>query len=181
MWDAVHGALRRANRLVALLLGAALMAVTVFILFEVAARKLGTGTIGGSEEISAYVMAALSSWGLACALAERAHVRIDYIRQKLAEPGRVLMDLFAMVVTNATVILIAVKCWPVLEKTLKRGSTANTVLETPMWIPQGIWFAGWIWFAATATLVTLAGIAFFLDGRRDALDRAIGMGSELDQ
>lgn len=178
--EQLDGALRRANRLVALILGAVLVAVVIFILIDVIGRKTGWGSLGGSDEISGYVMAAVASWGLACALAERAHVRIDLIRTRLAEPGQGLMDLFAMIVTNGIVLLIAWYCWPVLQKTIERGSRANTPLETPLWIPQGIWFSGWAWFALTATALSLIGLVYLVQGKRAQLSAAIGLGSELD-
>ena len=179
--ETLEGALRRANRLVALVLGAALVATAIFVLIDVTGRKTGWGSLGGSDEISGYVMAAVASWGLACALLDRAHVRIDLIRQKLNETGQAVMDIFAMIVTNGVVLLIAYQCWPVLQKTIERGSRANTPLETPLWIPQGIWFAGWAWFALSATLLSLIGIAYLARGERAKLNTSIGLGSELDQ
>jgi len=181
MVETLEGALRRANHLVALILGVALLATVVFVLIDVVGRKTGWGSLGGSDEISGYVMAAVASWGLACTLIERSHVRIDLIRQNLAAPGQVLMDLFAMIVTNGIVLLIAYYCWPVLQKTIKYGSRANTPLETPLWIPQGIWFSGWAWFAFTATALSVIALSYFVTGRREALAASIGMGSELDQ
>ncbi|MDB6177179.1 TRAP transporter small permease [Paracoccus sp. Z330] len=177
----LQGAVTRANRAVALILGVALVLTVLFILSDVILRKLGAGSLGGSDEISGYVMAAVASWGMACALIERAHVRIDVIRHKLSRPGRAAMDLFAMIVTNATVILIAWHCWPVLQKTLERGSRANTPLETPLWIPQGIWFSGWVWFALCATVLTFAGIAHLRARRHEAFETTLGIGSEIEE
>ena len=181
MIDATLGALRRANRAIALILGAGLILTVLFILTDVILRKLGSASLGGSDEISGYVMAAVASWGLACALLERAHVRIDVIRLKLAPPAQMAMDLFAMLVTNGVVLLIAWQSWPVLGKTLERGSRANTPLETPLWIPQGIWFAGWLWFAISATALSLIGIAFLRAARRDDFDTVLGIGSEVPE
>ncbi|MGR3552292.1 TRAP transporter small permease subunit [Paracoccus sp. (in: a-proteobacteria)] len=181
MIDATLGALRRANRAIALILGAGLILTVLFILTDVILRKLGSASLGGSDEISGYVMAAVASWGLACALLERAHVRIDVIRLKLARPAQMAMDLFAMLVTNGVVLLIAWQSWPVLGKTLERGSRANTPLETPLWIPQGIWFAGWLWFAISATALSLIGIAFLRAARRDDFDTVLGIGSEVPE
>ncbi|MEO1959938.1 MAG: TRAP transporter small permease [Paracoccus sp. (in: a-proteobacteria)] len=181
MIDATLGALRRANRAIALILGAGLILTVLFILTDVILRKLGSASLGGSDEISGYVMAAVASWGLACALLERAHVRIDVIRLKLARPAQMAVDLFAMLVTNGVVLLIAWQSWPVLGKTLERGSRANTPLETPLWIPQGIWFAGWLWFAISATALSLIGIAFLRAARRDDFDTVLGIGSEVPE
>jgi len=77
-------------------------------------------------------------------------------------------------------LLVAVQCWPVLEKTILRGSTANTPLETPLWIPQGIWFGGWLWFALTSTALTLIGLYYLLSGHTKDFDATLGMGSELE-
>ena len=180
MWEKIYGALRRANQIIARILGLGLVLSALFIIVDVVLRKSSFGSLGGSDEISGYVMATLASWGLAFALVERAHVRIDFMRQKLASNQRMLIDLFAMIATNAVVVLIMVKCWPVLEKTLARGSTANTVLETPMWIPQGIWFTGWLWFAFSTTVLSLVGIAYLSRGLSREFDAALGMGSEID-
>lgn len=181
MTDRLHDALGRANRIVALILGVALLLTVAFILADVILRKFSLGSLGGSDEVSGYVMAAVASWGLACALVERAHVRIDVLRQRLAPPAQAAMDLFAMIVTNGVVLLIAWHCWPVLQKTIERGSRANTPLETPLWIPQGIWFSGWLWFALTATALSLIGVFHLAARRRQEFDAAIGMGSELDE
>lgn len=177
----MEGALRRANRIVALLLGLALVATVAYVLVDVIGRKTAWESLGGSDEISGYVMAAVASWGLSCALLDRAHVRIDFIRQKLRTNGQALMDIFSMIVTNGVVLLIAYQCWPVLQKTLESGSRANTALETPLWIPQGIWFAGWAWFALSATALSLVGIAYFATGKQARLADSIGLGSEIDQ
>lgn len=180
MVDTLHGALRRANRLIALILGLALVLTVLFILTDVTLRGLGRGSLGGSDELSGYVMAAVASWGLACALIQRAHVRIDVIRLKLAAPGRAAMDILAMIITNAVVLLVAYQSWPVLKRTLAQGARANTPLETPMWIPQGIWFAGWLWFALTATALTLIALVYLVAGRREALEATAGIGSEVE-
>jgi TRAP-type C4-dicarboxylate transport system permease small subunit len=180
MIDTLYGALRRANRIVALVLGLALVLTVLFILTDVILRKMGQGSLGGSDEISGYVMAAVASWGLSFALIERAHVRIDVLRLKLQPMGRMVMDVLAMIVTNAVILLIAFRSWPVLEKTLERGSRANTPLEPPLWIPQGIWFSGWLWFAFTATALSLIALSHVISGRQQALDATIGIGSEVE-
>lgn len=180
MIDRLHSALRSANRWIALLLGWLVLAAVGFVLIDVVMRKMQWGSLGGSDELSGYVMAVVSSWGLGCALVERAHVRIDVLRQQLGRRGRASLDLVAMAVTTAVVTLVAWHCWPVLRKSLDRGSRANTPLETPLWIPQSLWFSGWVWFALSSILLLAIGIAYLMSARQDAFDSAIGLGSELD-
>ena len=94
-------------------------------------------------------------------------------------PGRVLFDLASMLILAAVISLIAVKCWPVLEKSLTNASRANTPLETPLWWVQLPWLAGWVWFAVMSWLVFLAALAMV--ARRDwqAAEGAIGTMGEL--
>lgn len=177
MTDTILSALRRSNRLIALAVGLLLIATILFILLDIALRQVGL-SFGGSEEISGYVMAGVASWGLAFALLDQAHVRIDLLRLKLRPAGKAAFDLLAILALAATAAVIAWHAWSVLEKTLARGSTANTVLETPLWIPQSVWFAGWVWFALSSGLLAL--VAAVLLARRDLARMEAVVGTRAD-
>ena len=172
-------ALRRANRAAAILVGVLLLACAAIVLLYIALRWLG-GSLGGTDEISGYVMAVAASWGMGFALLELGHVRIDILRGRAGTAGRAAFDLFAMLVLSATVTLIAVRCWPVLDRSLANGSRANTPLETPLALVQGPWLAGWIWFALTSWLTFAAALLLVL--RRDfhAAEAAIGAFGEAE-
>lgn len=71
--------LRWLNRLVAMLIGATLFACAAFVLADIILRKFGS-SLGGTDEISGYVMAIVTSWGMGFALLELSHVRIDILR-----------------------------------------------------------------------------------------------------
>ncbi len=75
--------LRRLNRWVAMVIGLVLLACVIFVLLDVGLRKLGT-SFGGTDEVSGYVMAIVTSWGMGFALLELAHVRIDIVRGRAA-------------------------------------------------------------------------------------------------
>lgn len=159
--------LRRINRAIALLGGIVLLATGAFILVEIVLRQTPLGALGGSDEIAGYVMAAFATWGFSYALLERTHVRIDLLQRRLPPAGRALFDLLALGALAATASVVAFHAWSVLATTLDRGSRANTPLETPLWIPQSIWFAGWVWFAAVS-LVLLICLIVLLTARRYA-------------
>lgn len=178
--NALINTLRRINSGVAILVGVGFLACAAFIMVEVTLRKLG-GALGGTDEISGYVMAIGTSWGMACALLELAHVRIDLMRTRLAERGRALMDIFAMVALSGVAVLIALRGWPVLERSLTNGSTANTPLETPLAWVQGPWLAGWVWFAVMACILTLAALIMVVRSDDAGIDAAIGLRTETDE
>ena len=177
-WERVLGGLRRANTLVATLVGLMLAATALFVIADITLRQFGR-SLGGSDEISGYAMAITASWGLGYALLERAHVRIDLVHRRLPGAGRAALDVAAIAALAATVALVAFQCWPVLEKSLSRGSRANTPLETPLWIPQSLWFGGWLWFAGCSLLMLAAAIGLLVRDRRSTFDEWFAASDEV--
>ena len=179
MAETLLSRLRWLNRGVAMLIGVILLACTAFVLADIILRQLGS-SLGGTDEISGYVMAVVTSWGMGFALLELSHVRIDILRGRFGATGRTMFDLFSMIVLAATITLIAVRCWPVLARSLANGSRANTPLETPLALVQVPWFAGWAWFAIVAWLTLFAALLLVLRGDFDKSEAAIGAFGEED-
>lgn len=170
-------AMRAVNRRVGIVCGVALLATGALILLEIVLRQLAGSVLGGSDEISGYVMAAIATWGLSWALSERAHVRIDLVQRRLAPGGRAVLDALALLSVAAVAGLVTVHAWSVLSTTLERGSLANTPLETPLWIPQSIWLGGWAWFTVTSWLLAACLLIALARGRRELVE-AIGGAEE---
>jgi TRAP-type C4-dicarboxylate transport system permease small subunit len=173
MAEALLSNLRRLNRLVAFAIGILLLACAAIVLLDIVMRQTGS-SLGGTDEISGYVMAIATSWGMAFTLLELGHVRIDILRGRAGKIGRAVFDLFSMTVMTATVTLIAVKCWPVVARSIANSSRANTPLETPLVWVQVPWFAGWAWFAIVAWLTLFAALMLVLRGRFADSESAIG-------
>jgi TRAP-type C4-dicarboxylate transport system permease small subunit len=178
--SAVIAVLRRANDAIAMAVGGLLLLTVGLILLEVTLRRLGLGALGGTDEVSGYAMAGATSWGMAYALCALAHVRIDLVRDRTAAPMRALLDLVSLGALTAVAAMVAWTGWGVLARSLQNASRANTPLETPLWIPQTLWWSGWVWFAVTAAILWLAAAALFLRGRHGAVEAAIGARDELD-
>jgi TRAP-type C4-dicarboxylate transport system permease small subunit len=165
--------LRSLNRRIAIVTGIVLLGCAAFVLADIVLRRMGS-SFGGTDEISGYVMAIATSWGMAFTLLELGHVRIDILRSRTGDLGRALFDLFAMTVMAGTVTLIAFQCWPVVARSLANSSRANTPLETPLALVQIPWFAGWIWFAIVSWLTLLAALVLVAKGRLEESEAAIG-------
>ena len=179
MTNTLIAAIRRTNRIIALLVGLVLTGTVILIIAEIVLREVGI-SLGGAEEISGYVMAGVAGWGMSYALTELAHVRIDLIRLRLQTRGRALLDLIAIVALAGVASLVAFQCWPVLEKTIERGSRANTALETPLWLPQTIWLSGWIWFAVSACVLVILSLVLMMRRDFDQADALVGARSEVE-
>lgn len=171
--------LRALNKGVALFVGLGLMLCAGFVLADIVLRQIST-SLGGTEEIAGYAMALATSWGMSYTLLELGHVRIDLLRTRANSFKRCLFDVFSMIVTSGVVILIAIKAWPVVERSLVNGSRANTPLETPLALVQVPWFAGWVWFAVMSTLVTLAALSLLLKGRHTETESFAGAFAEAE-
>jgi TRAP-type mannitol/chloroaromatic compound transport system permease small subunit len=180
MEDRLLDGLRRLNRGIALLTGVVLLACAAIVMIDIVMRQMGS-SYGGTDEISGYVMAIATSWGMAFTLLELGHVRIDILRGRVGGLGRALFDLLAMLALTLTVTLIAVRCWPVLERSLSNGSRANTPLETPLAWVQAPWFAGWVWFALMAWITLSLAALMVVRGRFAASEKAIGCVGEADE
>ncbi|MEJ6388341.1 TRAP transporter small permease subunit [Gymnodinialimonas ulvae] len=172
--------LRRINRAVALLVGLGLLGMAGFVVFDIILRQFHA-SFGGSEELAGYAMALATSWGMAYALLELGHIRIDLIRAKLGQGMRAVSDVFAMVVLSGVVVTVAIKCWPVVERAIDNGSRANTPLATPLAWVQVPWFAGWVWFAFVSCALTLCILSLLVRGQAASVEARAGVFAEQDE
>jgi len=177
--EALLAMLRALNRRVAVAAGAGLLACAALVLADISLRRVDA-SLGGTDEISGYVMAIATAWGMGYALLELGHVRIDILRARGGPAVRAAFDLFALVVLAGTVSLVAIKAWPVVDRSLNNASRANTPLETPLALVQIPWFAGWIWFAAMAWLTFAAALVLVIRGHLMPVNRAIGVAGDRD-
>lgn len=151
----------RVSRAAAWFGGSLLLLVAAVITVDVVARKLFHVSLGGSDELAGYVLAVSTSWGLAFTLMRRANIRIDALYMRLRQGATVWLDLVAllsMVFFMSFVTWFATGLW---LNSIEMGSTANTPLQTPLWIPQGLWAAGFVLFLLVL-LVLLARVAALL-------------------
>ncbi len=171
--------LRKLNHGIAMIVGLGLLGMAAFVVADIALRQVHA-SFGGSEELAGYAMALVSSWGMAYTLLELGHIRIDLVRSRTHGTMRALFDVFSMIIMSGVVVTIAIKCWPVVERAIENGSRANTPLATPLAWVQIPWFAGWVWFAVMACLVTLAAISMLVRGRAADTEPFIGAFAEQD-
>lgn len=169
--------LQRVNEWIAVAAGLLLLSSVLVTVFDVAARPFGL-SLGGTDELSGYAMAIATSWGMSYGLTHLAHVRIDLLRSRCKALGQTLFDLIAIASLSATALVVAYRVWPVLEKSIQNGSRANTTLETPLWIPQSLWMAGWVWFAFSSLLVTLTVLSMILRSRFTDVNEVAGIREE---
>ncbi|WP_110656701.1 TRAP transporter small permease subunit [Salinicola halimionae] len=166
---------RGLSRLAARVIGFALLAVVIFIGVEILLRKLAGHSLAGVHEYSGYVLAVLSAWGISHTLLERAHIRIDVVHGRLPPLSQHTLNIVSLLALNLVAWTIALNAYPVLAKSLANGSTANTPLATPLWIPQLLWAAGYCWFAFTTSVMGLRVLVALCQRDTTTLDALVGM------
>lgn len=142
--------------------------------FEMVSRKLFQYSLQGIDEIGGYTLAATSAIGFSYALITRGHTRIDFLVSKMPAPMRAGLNFVAMLTLAILSAFALYRGWNVLSESIEFQSTATTPLQTPLWIPQGIWFAGHVVLALVSAY--LAGHCgwLLLRGRNDALNKLYG-------
>lgn len=150
------------SRVCVLISGVLLLFAIGLIGVEVVLRKAFSVSIGGADELSSYALAICISWSLGYALLHKAHIRIDVLYCKLSDKLKAALDIFSLLSLIAFMAPLTFFAFTVLSTSITRNSTANTPLQTPMWIPQGLWFLGLSAFLVTIFIVLLSTIYCFI-------------------
>jgi TRAP-type C4-dicarboxylate transport system permease small subunit len=155
--------------------GTLLILASVVITVDVVARKAFGVTLGGSDELSGYCLAISAAWAFAFALLHRANIRVDAAYKYFPVRVRAALDVVALIALAVFVAVVARYGFEVFMASIRFASRANTPLQTPLWIPQGLWFAGLAFFLVTLFLVTLKAVVAFTRGRFAEVDRLAGL------
>ncbi|MEM6383149.1 MAG: TRAP transporter small permease [Pseudomonadota bacterium] len=149
----------------ALLAGAAIAVLAFLIAIDIVGRDVFGVSIQGTDEIGGYVLAFVGSLGMALTLLRRGHPRIDLFFRFFPAFLADLLHVLAQVSMAAFAIFMAWHAWGELGDTLRFGAITNTPLQTPLWVPQAVWFAGMAFFALTACLTATHGLLLFATER----------------
>jgi TRAP-type C4-dicarboxylate transport system permease small subunit len=147
--------------------GWALMAICFATLYDIVARRLFAHSVQGVSELGAYLLAIVSAFGFSSALLQKAHSRVDFLFPRMPPFMVSVLNLAAAVLLFGVAAISVWQGWRVLDESLLFDSRASTPLQTPMWIPQGLWFIGLAVFAGvTGACAVHATILFVKDRSR---------------
>lgn len=161
----------------ALVGGMAIALSVAAIAAEIVLRNVFRVSIGGVDELGGYALAVGTALSFAYALMERAHVRVDTLYMHGSARGKMMLDVLAMAGVAAMALTLAINSTIVWNFALSFGTKSMTPLQTPMWIPQGLWLVGLWWFAATSVCLFAMIAILALRGDAAAVKRIAGIGS----
>jgi TRAP-type C4-dicarboxylate transport system permease small subunit len=153
--------------------GWALMAICFATLYDIVARRLFAHSVQGVTELGSYLLAIVSAFGFSSALLQKAHSRVDFLFPRMPPFMVSVLNLAAAVLLFGLAAISLWQGWHVLEESLLFDSIASTPLQTPMWIPQGLWLTGLAVFAGVTFACAVHAIILFVKDR-DRLNALYG-------
>lgn len=135
--------------------GWSLLGAACLVTYDVITRKLLNISIAGADEISGYVFAISTACAYSYALLTRANIRIDFVYNKFPLPVQRILDLVSMALTAGLFAVICYFSYDLVADAITYQSRSITPLQTPLAIPQTIWFAA-LCFALFTALVLFA-------------------------
>jgi TRAP-type C4-dicarboxylate transport system permease small subunit len=144
MLDRVLGHAAKASQVAVWLGGGLLLAAAVLTTIDVFVRKFLSWSFGGADEFSGYMFAISTSFAFAYTLLHRTNVRIDALYLVLPRPVRLALDLVGFLLLGGFLTLITERAFDVWWNSYLNSSVSITPLVTPLALPQGFWFAGFV-------------------------------------
>ena len=138
---------------------------SVFITFDVLARRFAGFSSQATTELTGYALAFGISWALAHALTMRAHIRIDVLINYLPDRLRYGMHLLSLAALLVFMGFIAMGAYDLVDESVLFNATDISVLRTPLWIPQGLWAFGIAVFVVLIALMLVESLLLVLAGR----------------
>ena len=135
--------------------GALTLASVLLVSFDVLARKFLGFNTGGADELSGYAFAISTSWALAFTTLQRAHVRVDVLYQLLPVRLSAVLDWLALVALGVFMVTLTWFALDVVSTSWVRHSAANSIMATPLWIPQALWAVGLVWMCIVLALMLI--------------------------
>lgn len=145
-----------------------------FITFEVLARNFLGWSTKSTTELSGYMLAVGISWGLAHALAERTHVRIDILINRMRPGLRHNLHVVALLALVGFAASMCYGAYLLVQESVMFNATDMSGLRTPLVIPQGLWAFGLFVFGLFALVLMLEVIGALASGRGVESDRLLG-------
>lgn len=189
--DRIYNGLARVSLWAVWAGGLSLLLAAFMIVIEIVGRKIGgfdllgftfpAFRVPGSDEYSGYVFAGATSWAYAYCLIHRSHIRIDALYNLFPHRIRAILDVVGLSLLSIYILFLTERSILVFIGTLEKGSRAATPQQTPLWLPQGVWVTGLIFFCIVTVFVTLYAALCLFTGRTNQVTQLAGTMSVQDE
>jgi TRAP-type C4-dicarboxylate transport system permease small subunit len=166
---------QRISRIFAWLAGACILfGCGALISVDVITRFVFKRGMIESFEISGYMLAACIGLGLAFTVTSKSNIRVDILLDAFPYRLRAACDLLAAAALAVIAMALAWFCWKTLAQSWAMNARSTSIMQTPMVLPQSVWWIGLLWFACMAVLLPLQAILRLLAADERGFDKLIG-------
>ena len=155
MLDSILQRVTKLSQVAVWLGGALLIFAALMTTVDVVLRKVLNWSFGGADEIAGYMFAISTAFAMSYALLQRSHVRIDALYTVLPPRVRTVLDVLAFLMLASFLVLITERAFAVWWGSYESSSVSITPLVTPLALPQGFWFAGFVFVMFVIALMTM--------------------------
>ncbi|MCS6920667.1 MAG: TRAP transporter small permease subunit [Elioraea sp.] len=113
----------------------AIVAIGALVLVQIIGRQAGF-VLPGSDDLTAYAVAASATLPLAYTFRHAAHIRVDIVIGRFAGRSRHALELVVLTIASAIALLFAFSCLDTLIDSWTFGEVAQGMLAVPIWLPQ---------------------------------------------
>jgi len=166
--------IERISQVAAILGGLAIIGVAIIVCAEVVLRNVFNFGLSAATELSSYVLAVTSAWAFSYALLRRVHVRVDALIRLFPQSVIAWLDLLALLALSWLASMMLWYGASVFWFSFVKRSTAMTPMQTPMWIPQGLWLLGLGLFFITSVAMVIIVVRSLLKGDAAQVNRLVG-------
>lgn len=153
----------------------------LFVTFDVLARKFLGFSSQSTTELSGYMLGVGIAWGLAGALEARTHVRIDILIRKVPPRQRGYLHWLALASLAVFAGFLVYGAWHTTMESWDFKATDNSLLKTPLILPQGLWLFGIGVFGVMAALRVVEVALLLPGGDIGAIEHLTGPRSYLEE
>lgn len=133
--DTIAAGIARFSRVICAL---AMIAMAVGITVEIISRNFFHYSFRGVEELSGYLLVAITFLGLAVAVHEEGLFRVEILLERFPASVRKGLELLFLVAFAAFLLLIDYHCLSLVVGSWQNGYASSTLLATPLYLPQAL-------------------------------------------
>ena len=114
----------------------ALVATVAIIGMEVALRNILNVSWQGTDEVSSYLVVAITFLSLATCQENRGYHELQIVKSRLSPRGRALLDTVLHVICLIAALILLWQFSRLVINSWSAGNVSSTDLRVPFWIPQ---------------------------------------------
>lgn len=116
----------------------------IFVTYDVVMRWFFRSPTEWAFEYTIYMIAGAAYFSAAYVLREQGHIRVDLLVSRLSPRTKGILESVTLLWSAVISAAIAWSAFRLVQRSVILKNVSNTVLETPLWIPQSPLLAGFV-------------------------------------